>query len=308
MSDQRKRKISASRFLLQNPYAYLDGDGDFDAVDVSLKPSIEQPSQHEYSADRIRLENPYAHLDELRFNSALTQKRKNANFNKRFDPPHGSPAEQKAYELLVEIWKNRSNLWPEGVPQDPIDMIDLSVAAMAIGYELENSEYLGDYTAREKVAGVIDRVAKRIRVSNQYPPAVRRFTVAHELGHALMHDGMTMHRDHPLDGSFVSRDTVEREADKFATYLLMPEKLVFRYFEEVFGLVPFVLDDATAFALSPSSPHRLLENNDPRVLSRILATTERFNGHRFVSLADRFGVSAETMAIRIEELGLVRMA
>src|SRR3546814_42737 len=57
----------------------------------------------------------------------------------------------------------------------------------------------------------------------------QRFSIAHELGHYFL-DG---HIDHLFNGSdfhasqagFVSQDPYEREADHFATGLLMPEKL-----------------------------------------------------------------------------------
>jgi hypothetical protein len=42
-----------------------------------------------------------------------------------------------------------------------------------------------------------------------------------------------------------------------------------------------------------------------RDLSRLLAGTEHYDGRHFESLAARFRVSQETMAIRLEELALL---
>lgn len=54
----------------------------------------------------------------------------------------------------------------------------------------------------------------------------RRFTLAHELGHLMLHakDGQGLFRD----SSFVG-DKQEREANQFAAVLLMPKRLVHRY-------------------------------------------------------------------------------
>ena len=49
-----------------------------------------------------------------------------------------------------------------------------------------------------------------------------KFTIAHELGHALLHPNMVLHRDRPMDGSksLQSKDYKELQANKFAAYFL----------------------------------------------------------------------------------------
>ena len=39
-----------------------------------------------------------------------------------------------ASDLLREIWRNRYSLWPAGVPDDPVDVIDLEKIANLRGY------------------------------------------------------------------------------------------------------------------------------------------------------------------------------
>lgn len=53
----------------------------------------------------------------------------------------------------------------------------------------------------------------------------RRFTVAHELGHLMMHDL----RDHNRDTDDWAHDPIEAEANAFAANLLMPRSLIERY-------------------------------------------------------------------------------
>ena len=188
-------------------------------------------------------------------------------------------------------------------------MLDPSVALRIIGYDFDLDETLGQYRSNGRlieVAGIIDSPSRRVRISRQFPNDVRVFTTAHELGHALLHEARGLHRDRPLNGATSSRDVVEIEADKFATYFLMPERLVKRRFTHFFATDCFVVDEPTVFALSRSSMSDFQKKcKTLRDLSRILASAEYYNGLRFVSMAGQFRVSIEAMAIRLEELGLV---
>jgi len=290
---KKTKKIIASRRLLQNPYAYLSGDGGFDVTN----------SDPQRSESRRLYQNPYAYLGE-------TDVRGHA---RAAISPGGhrrdSDIARQVRALHLRIWKNRHRIWPEGAPADPVAMLDPEVATRLIGYDYEDAEYLGEHKTTggaAEIAGTIDYPGKRISVSHRFSPEVRRFTGAHELGHALLHQGNSLHRDRPVDGSAPRREPEEVEADTFATYFLMPEKLVRTYFAQVFGAMPFELTEHTAFALDPSDHFGLMTRcNTLRDLSRVLARATYFNGKHVNSLAARFGVSVETMAIRIEELGLI---
>lgn len=52
-----------------------------------------------------------------------------------------------------------------------------------------------------------------------------RFTLAHELGHLLLHSGVSLARIDPVEPPPVYRNS-EWQADKFASYLLMPPSLI----------------------------------------------------------------------------------
>lgn len=68
----------------------------------------------------------------------------------------------------------------------------------------------------------------------------------------------------------------------------------------------FRLTEATAFALGYESLKQLEERyRSKRDLTRMLAAAQRYNGAHFRSLSERFGVSIEVMAIRLEELRLL---
>ncbi len=300
------RKIAASRKLYQDPYAYLDGNGDYDA----------------YMPNRIHSSkelHPYARLNILEsvdeFNSNQSKETLNStvqqygsHFSEKIKCSH-KDIESKVRELQLEIWSRRNEFWPEAIPTDPVKLLDPFVAAKCIGYKYVEAEFLGQGSDKE-IAGIVDRINKQISISRRFKKNVSRFTAAHELGHALLHQEATMHRDRPMDGSSKSnepRDAMEIEADKFATCFLMPEKLVRARFQQVFGVKgTFVLSDNTAFALDSNNPEGLFNQcRTTRVLARILASVEQYNGRHMHSLANQFSVSVEAMAIRIEELGLI---
>ena len=68
----------------------------------------------------------------------------------------------------------------------------------------------------------------------------------------------------------------------------------------------FIIKEDTAFALNAEHIEALRAKcKNLRGLARILASAEFYNGKPFYSISKRFRVSAEAMAIRLEELELV---
>ena len=150
--------------------------------------------------------------------------------------------------------------------------------------------------------------SKQVHISRQFTRDICSFTAAHELGHAMLHEAVALHRDRPLNGASISRDAIEFEADKFATFFLMPQKLVQDTFKRFFLTEKFSLDETTAFAIGLGD-FQAVKNKFKtlRQLSKLLASTEHYNGTRFISLANQFRVSTEAMAIRLEELELLEI-
>lgn len=314
------QRIVESRRLLGNPYAYLDDLGTYSASEVTFP--IAAASPEEISTDRLRLQNQYAHHDGLgsfiasrpirsttpstarrtlsgRY-ASLRSRRKNGRFL-------FADIESKAIEFQRLIWQDRDEIWPEGAPSNPIDMLDPGVAFQLLGFGFDIADGLGQYFTEGRqveVAGLIDDSKMEARTSRRFPFEIQNFTAAHELGHAVLHDARGLHRDRPLDGSSLVKDPVETEANKFAAYFLMPAKLVMQHFEQRFVTNCFSLDENTRFALSRGGVD-LSNCKTQRDLARILAGATNYNGVRFQSLAAQFRVSEEAMAIRLEELGAV---
>lgn len=107
----------------------------------------------------------------------------------------------------------------------------------------------------------------------------QRFTIAHELGHLLLHEGALI-VDHAVrvnwrdDVSGMATDTEEIQANAFAAELLMPRELLIDSLEE------YMADVGRA--------NRVMSHED-----------------LIASLAREFDVSAEAMGYRLMNLGIL---
>lgn len=313
-------EIRRRRRLLQNPYAHLNADGEFDAVRGPLD------LQSKIRRERYLHQNPWAYLDDhgnysasrendgdgehspplIDVDEILNGQRKGGRFSK-------NEIETIVRRLQMEIWRNRKDIWSQVENVDPMNVLEPAIALKCLGYKVCLEETLGQYSERGEhfeVAGSHDSANRVVNVSRRFQPAVRNFTTAHELAHAVLHVQSGLHRDRPLDGTpgAGSRTAQESEADAFAAYFLMPAKQVRIEFRRRFLTECFSLDDATAFALGADNLSAAQERCGTfRNLARELARAELYNGVHFESLAKHFRVSVEPMAIRLEELNLIKL-
>jgi len=100
----------------------------------------------------------------------------------------------------------------EGLIPTPLETIASSLGYLSLAFD-----------GKADVAGAIDHGQRHIFVNKNDPPTRQRFTLAHELGHAVLHSGENLidYRRN-LEGS---NDRKEVEANKFAAEVLMPEEL-----------------------------------------------------------------------------------
>lgn len=301
MTQSFEDAIHERRRQLGNPYAFVDELEEIAAV----------------RAERRRSENPYSHVEAVvrlggsikRFDGVPVRYQHEHVWTPRKKARYtDSEVEGIAHELHTRMWRHRRRVFPDAQTIAPIAMLTPEIGLGFLGFELEFADTLGQFQAGGtlvEVAGTIDIPNKRVQVSTQFVRAVRNFTAAHELGHAALHQQTGLHRDRPLDGSLTVRDRREYEADKFASYFLMPRKLVKGEFELTFGPSPFRLGELTAFALFARAPDARVRAMSERDVSRVISAATRYNGVDIVPLSERFGVSVEAMAIRLEELGLI---
>lgn len=280
MTRTMDKQIRASRRALQNPWAHLNGDGEYEA----LSPAPAQSSAI------------------IHVNSLLKGRGRVRPWSRR-------EIETTVRHLHKAIWRKRGEIFGSK-DVEPFEIIDPVKALQVLGYDVALHESLGQHAAGKEsyeVAGIMDRDNAEVRISRRFVPAMRNFTAAHELAHAVLHEGSGLHRDRAPDGSPTGpREPREAEADIFASLFLLPAKLVRAEFAKRFLAERFELTEETAFALSSQSLRQLhAKCRSRRDLARLLADAHQFNSRHFGSLAERFGVSVLVMAIRIEELNLV---
>jgi len=277
--------VHDARRLLQNPYAFLDENGGYG----------------EWRGHRQQIERA-ARLIE---NDVLLQGQpRDKAFSKR-------ELEAIARRLQIELWRRKAEIWPARGEVGPLDVLDPSTALSSLGYSVRFADSLGQYSGNGEhfeVAGILDNENTDVQISMRFSPEIRNFTIAHELAHTILHSGSGLHRDRAIDGAGggFPRDAREAEADLFASYFLLPEKLVRNAFDHRFLTKLFVLNDETAFALALKSLESVQSRcRTARDLARLLADAQYYNGVHFLSMAKQFCVSREAMAIRLEELKLV---
>lgn len=222
-----------------------------------------------------------------------------------------SDIEKLVRQLQNTLWLQKDAIWKNKSIKSPFDILQPSVVLNKVmGYIFQSSNSLGIYEHDGEffeIAGLINKNDKLVQVSKRFPQETQNFTAAHELGHAILHKQTVLHRDKPLDGSLnIPRVREEMQVDKFATFFLMPTKLVEDIFFEIFETEKFNINEASVLAIRGNNITEFKRQcRDKRGLARLLATTEYYGGKTFNSLSKIFKVSTETMAIRLEELDLV---
>ena len=222
-----------------------------------------------------------------------------------------SPLDPKteARKLHKEIWKKRYQLWPEGVPSDPVRLLDPQKAAELLGYSYKVLPSLPVLLPRRHgpIAGMVNTARKLVAVSLEWGDEHMRFTGAHEIGHIVLHGRDQLFRDGPIDSPRSSQNRVERDADRFAAEFLMPEKLVKSRFEQAYNTVLLRINDDIAFHLDPNDHQNLLRPETGSIdCEMALAKCGRnFSGDHIIPLHKQFKASVRAMAIRIQELKLV---
>lgn len=220
--------------------------------------------------------------------------------------------ERRVRVLQREIFRSVELLLPT-YSGDPLELLEPRLLAQVLGADFVEQPGLSlqpfPYRGRMmQTAGLIHRPSNQIAIDSNFSIPVRRFTGAHECGHWELHPHEMLHRDLPLNGSPLNhvRSPMEREADRFAVFFLMPSKQVREEFRKRFGTEKLAFNNTVAQLICPERADELLYSNpETKVREKALASCRTLSGRPLPSLAQRFRVSVETMAIRLEELSLI---
>ena len=131
------------------------------------------------------------------------------------------PEEKEAIRLLEK----------HGITEAPVRVEDI---ALGEGAQIARHRFAG----HESGFILRDEGLTIIGVNTQTSRRRQRFTVAHELGHLILHHGKPLIVDHSVrvnfrdDISSMATDLEEIEANAFAAALLMPPSLLFNHLKE----------------------------------------------------------------------------
>jgi Zn-dependent peptidase ImmA (M78 family) len=217
--------------------------------------------------------------------------------------------EQRALHVQREMWDKQSVLWP-GQKVHRLDLCEPRVVAQYLGYVVQEGFISGDARAGYRFGGFVNRELGVVAVSDHQGERAKRFTLAHEIGHLELHPGIHHHRELPMQGLEPREpaDWKEREANHYAGCLLVPTAVLVKAFQGAFRVKTLKLTDEIAWEML-GEEYAQLTNAPPqsRALARLIAKANRFRGRHFGPLHDLFKVSDQTMAIRLEQTGLVML-
>ena len=108
--------------------------------------------------------------------------------------------------------------------------IDPAAIARNEGIDVIFARFGGDYL---DVSGFYDPEENAIYVNHEEYPLRQTFTIAHELGHALLHRDWARSEDYKIlwrdDRKNDRTDSHEKEANAFAAHLLVPRRMLDEY-------------------------------------------------------------------------------
>jgi Zn-dependent peptidase ImmA (M78 family) len=213
--------------------------------------------------------------------------------------------ERAARVMLHQLWLDEGKPPADRFYPIKIDRVVREQCGLRIE-EIENQT--AEASKARRIIGLIDRDAKVIGVSAAIPMAQRRFTIAHEVGHFKLHPKINQHREQLFGGQ--RRPQQELEADLFASEFLLPRKAVVERFRATLGvdIDRARLDELNLANLAHTGfkPQKRGSSVELRSFSIALASTQRWGWAHFRSMSDYFGSSNVAVAIRMEELELVR--
>jgi Zn-dependent peptidase ImmA (M78 family) len=208
---------------------------------------------------------------------------------------------QAAQEQLSNLFAVLSSEQGGKVPFDCFYPVDVDRLVKDVGWRVEVVDDPGYVGPLRRAHATADRESRFVLLSRKEPAERRRFTLAHELGHILLHPGTLFARSTPHSvrqnvrgGPDQRFEAIETSADRFATELLMPAKAVRRAFKNRFATISLNTSDAVSLFK--------INTRDRYQIAQAASRCER-EGHK--SLCVFFGVSQSAMARRLLELEII---
>jgi hypothetical protein len=219
-------------------------------------------------------------------------------------------------DAALEWYRKRAGINGESLSLAELLPIPVDQIAFALGLTIDDDlEEIPNDDPNLRTAGFIDCGSGRIVIARGVPLEQRRFTIAHEIGHRVLHPSDSLHRDRRVKEVGVIRprifDPRERDANAFAAQLTMPRQLVVPMYGQRYGglleLAKLNEDIHAAFAHELAGTTATeIRRRDVVWFASLVANAAFYAGTSFEPLTKAFGVSTGAMATQLQKLGLVR--
>jgi predicted transcriptional regulator len=223
-----------------------------------------------------------------------------------------SPPVIEAQKILKSLFGHQSQEMGRQPTVDEFYPIPVEDIILRMGWHVDRVSMVGQTQDFQPADAKVDFDEKTItlEVQGQLPQGRINWSLAHELGHILLHakeSRRTLLRTRSMRGKHSSakqREPLDVEADRFAAELLMPGKAVKIKFRQFLECDEITVDSSLAKKIwSPRYNARKAETMTRWSLATVIAAHEPAG--TAPSLAAFFAVSNEAMARRLVELGLV---
>ena len=118
-----------------------------------------------------------------------------------------------------------------GFDSPPVDPVEI---ARGEGIDVRFVTFSGEF---ENVSGFFDPADNSITVNKNEWPLRQTFTIAHELGHAMLHRGWAASEDYGVlwrdEARNDRRGVHEVEANFFAAHLLVPRNMLDKWYDDL---------------------------------------------------------------------------
>lgn len=167
------------------------------------------------------------------------------HLNMALTPDKIREIEGKAHDVLVTACGNVQIKPP----------VDLSKIIALFNMKIKQGNF-----GRSDISGAYDKKNRTIYVAQSDPYSRKAFTIAHEIGHYVLHEDKEMETFFRVDALKFGgkKPDMEQEADWFAASLLMPKKIVERFWVVTYDVERM----ARLFSVSYSAMDYRLKNLD----------------------------------------------
>jgi Zn-dependent peptidase ImmA (M78 family) len=139
-----------------------------------------------------------------------------------------TPRQKPDYNRAMDEARRLLNQF--GLVEPPIDPVKI---AQNLGIKVNFVTLSAD---NRNVSGFYDPADNAIYVNEAEYPKRQTFTIAHELGHALLHRDWAKSEDYKVlmrDPDADTSDPIEKEANAFAAHLLVPRHMLAKYWDKM---------------------------------------------------------------------------